>query len=103
MDRLVAELRPSGYLASDRFTVADLTAAALLSPLARPAEFPYQATVPLPQPMAKIREELRAHRAFQWTLQIYRQHRGESAETATAHASASMEKTSAHEVSSARH
>ena len=41
MERLASELRPWGYLATDRFTVADLTAAALLSPLVRPPEFPY--------------------------------------------------------------
>jgi glutathione S-transferase len=90
MDRLAAELRPSGYLVADRFTVADLTAAALLSPLVKPPEFPYQAAVAVPAPLAKIRDELSAHRAFQWTLEIYRQHRGESAEIATAPASASL-------------
>jgi glutathione S-transferase len=40
MDRLARELQPSGFLESDRFTVADLTAAALLSLLVRPPEFP---------------------------------------------------------------
>jgi len=82
MDRLVSEVRPSGYLVGDRFTVADLTAAALLSPLVRPPEFPYKAAGPLPEPIAKIRESLSTHPAFRWTLQTYRQHRGESAEVA---------------------
>jgi len=80
MDRLERELRPSGYLAGDRFTVADLTAAALLSPLVRPPEFPYKAAGPVPEPFAKIRESLSTHPAFRWALQTYRQHRGESAE-----------------------
>ncbi len=83
MDRLANELRPSGFLAGDRFTVADLTAAALLSPLVRPPEFPYKAAVPVPEPLAKIRDSLSSHPAFRWTLQTYRQHRGESAEVAT--------------------
>ena len=83
MDRLGHELRPSGYLVGDRFTVADLTAAALLSPLVRPPEFPYKAAGPIPEPFAKIRESLSTHPAFQWTRQTYRQHRGESAEVAT--------------------
>jgi glutathione S-transferase len=82
MDRLERELRPSGYLVGDRFSVADLTAAALLSPLARPPEFPYKAAVPIPEPLAKIRESVSTHPAFRWTLQTYRQHRGESAEVA---------------------
>jgi len=84
MDRLAKELRPSGYLVADRFTVADLTAAALLSPLVRPPEFPYKVAVPLPEPFAKIRDTLSTHPAFRWTLETYRQHRGESAEVATA-------------------
>lgn len=80
MDRLVEELNPSGYLVGDRFTVADLTAAALLSPLVRPAEFPYRSAAALPQEFAKAREPLKNHRAFQWTLDTYRRHRGKSAE-----------------------
>ena len=84
MDRLAKELRPSGYLVGERFTVADLTAAALLSPLVRPPEFPYKAALPLPEPFKKIRDSASAHPAFRWTLQTYRQHRGESAEVAGA-------------------
>ena len=83
MDRLESELRPSGYLVGERFTVADLTAAALLSPLVRPPEFPYKAAIPLPEPFLKITESASTHPAFGWTLQTYRQHRGESAEVAT--------------------
>lgn len=87
MDRLEQELRPSGYLAGDRFTVADLTAAALLSPIARPPEFPYKTALPMPEPFAKIRDDLASHRAVMWTLQTYARHRGKSAEvTATASA-----------------
>jgi glutathione S-transferase len=80
MDRLEQQLRPSGYLVGDRFTVADLTAAALLSPIARPPEFPYKSDAALPPEFAKARESLQGHRAFQWTLETYRQHRGKSAE-----------------------
>lgn len=83
MDRLERELQPSGYLVGDSFTVADLTAAALLSPIIRPPEFPYKAAGPLPEPFAKIIDSLSTHPAFRWTLQTYRQHRGESAEVAT--------------------
>jgi glutathione S-transferase len=83
MDRLEHELQPSGFLVGDHFTVADLTAAALLSPLVRPPEFPYKTPAPVPEPLAKIRDSVSTHSAFQWTLQTYRQHRGESAEVAT--------------------
>ncbi len=80
MDRLTKELRPSGYLVGDRFTVADLTAAALLSPIVGPPEFPYKANMPLPEASVKVRESVSKHPAFEWTLGIYRQHRGKSAE-----------------------
>ncbi len=50
LDRLEAELRPSGYLVGDRFSVADLTAAALLAPVVLPPEFPYRPPGPLPAP-----------------------------------------------------
>jgi glutathione S-transferase len=94
MDRLAKELQPSGYLVGDRFSVADLTAAALLSPLVRPPEFPYKAAGPLPEPLAKIRESVASHPAFLWTLETYRNHRGESAEVA-AKAKTSPSKTDA--------
>jgi glutathione S-transferase len=82
MDRLEKEVRPSGYLAADRFTVADLTAAALLSPIVRPPEFPYGSDLVPPPPIAKLRAELESRPAFQWALRVYREHRGQSAEIA---------------------
>jgi len=100
MDRLAAEVTPSGYLVADRFTVADLTAAALLSPLVRPAEFPYQSAGAVPEPFAKIRDSLSTHPAFQWTLQTYRDHRGESAEISNAAVSTSRPKVTAREAAS---
>jgi glutathione S-transferase len=80
MDRLEHEVQPSGFLVGDRFTVADLTAAALLSPLVRPPEFPYKTPAPVPEPLAKIRDSVSTHPAFRWTLETYAHHRGESAE-----------------------
>ena len=82
LDRIEAELQPSGYLVGDRFSVADLTAAALLSPLIMPREFPYPAPVPLPDPARSFREGLTGRRAFRWAEEIYRRHRGTSAEVA---------------------
>jgi glutathione S-transferase len=49
LERLEQEIGPSGYLVGDGFSVADLTAAALLSPLTFPPEYPY-ALPPLPRP-----------------------------------------------------
>lgn len=41
LDRIEAQLQPSGYLIGDNFSVADLTASALLAPLVLPPEFQY--------------------------------------------------------------
>jgi glutathione S-transferase len=79
-ERFRAERGPSGYLVGDRFTVADLTLAALLAPLVAPEQFPY------PQPqrghprLADVRALLEEHGAGEWTREIYARHRGESAE-----------------------
>ena len=88
MDRLAQDIGASGYLVGDRFTVADLTAAALLSPLVRPLEFPYQPSIALPESLAEVRDSLASHPAFDWTLRIYRDHRGKSAELSTGAAAA---------------
>jgi glutathione S-transferase len=79
-ERFRAELQPSGYLVGDRFTVADLTLAALLAPLVAPRQFPY------PQPqrdhplLAPVREALERPGLLEWTRDIYTRHRGGSAE-----------------------
>jgi glutathione S-transferase len=81
-DRLEREIGPSGYLVGDRFTVADLTAAALFSPLIRPPGFPYRVPEPPPEPVQRWRDSLSGRRGWQWVLDVYRRHRGVSAEVA---------------------
>jgi glutathione S-transferase len=80
LDRIEAELRPSGFLVGDRFSVADLAAAALLSPLITPPEYPYASPGPLPEPAASFRATLTNRRAFAWACDMYRRYRGRSAE-----------------------
>jgi len=80
LDRIRAEVAPSGYLVADRFSVADLTAAALLSPIVRPPEFPYLPPGPVPPAIAPYRDELSRHPAFAWAAEMYRRHRGTSSE-----------------------
>jgi len=79
LDRVEAELQPSGYLVGDRFSVADLTAAALFSPLVLPPEFPYPYRL---ETAARFRESLAGRAAFRWVAEMYRRHRGTSAEIA---------------------
>ena len=79
-ERFRSEVQPSGYLVGDRFTVADLTLAALIAPAVAPEQFPY------PQPqrdhprLAPVREVLDEYGLIEWTRNLYAFHRGPSAE-----------------------
>jgi glutathione S-transferase len=79
LDRIMAERQPSGYLVGSGFTIADLTAAALLFPLVWPAELQYEYPDPPPSP---LRDSLAGHPGLDWIRQIYSRHRGSSAEIA---------------------
>jgi glutathione S-transferase len=80
--RFRAELEPSGYLSGDRFTVADLTVAALTAPVMAPEQYPY------PQPQrghplfAPVREAIAESGMLDWAREMYARHRGVSAEIA---------------------
>ncbi|MEA2467567.1 MAG: glutathione S-transferase [Thermoleophilaceae bacterium] len=80
MDRLELELGSGDYLVGDAFTVADLTAAAIFFPLVRPAEAEYMVPDPLPPAFVERRQALASRRGFQWVQEMYRRHRGHSAE-----------------------
>jgi glutathione S-transferase len=82
MDRLEAQLQPSGYLAGDGFTVADLTAAALFTPVLAPPQRPY-APQTVARPILELRDELSARPGGKWVVEMYGRHRGESAEVAS--------------------
>ena len=81
LDRLEAEIQPSGYLVGDAFSVADLAAAALFAPLLHADEFPYRLP-PLLPPLAAWRASVADRPGFRWALEMYRRHRGTSAEVA---------------------
>ncbi len=78
-DRLEREIGPSGYLVGDTFSVADLTGAALLSPLTFPPEYPYAPPSPLPKVALDFQSRFEKRRGFQWAREMYRRHRGSSA------------------------
>ncbi len=82
VDRLEREISPSGYLVGDSFTVADLTAAALFYPVARPPQFPYAivADDDLPASWREFVDSLAHRPGGRWVADIYRLHRGHSAE-----------------------
>ena len=88
LDRIEQERQGRAYLVGDAFTVADLTAAALLSPLLQPAEIQYPLRVELPPYLQDYRATLLQHPAMQWAAGIYRLHRSRSAEVSRGSASA---------------
>ena len=82
LDRLESELAGGDYLVGNGFTVADLTAAALFFPLASPPEFQYEVPDPWPAPWDELRRSLADRPGYQWVGEMFRRHRGSSAEVA---------------------
>jgi glutathione S-transferase len=79
LDRVAAEVGPSGYMVGDAFGVADLTAAALCFPL---APEPYLRPVHFAAPqLLELREELSGHPAVAYVAEMYDRHRGATPRT----------------------
>jgi glutathione S-transferase len=76
LDRIELERKGGRYLVGESFTVADLTAAALLWPLAWPPEFQYELPDP---PYSPFREAIAGNPALAWLSEIWSSHRGHSA------------------------
>jgi glutathione S-transferase len=81
-DRIEAETSPSGYLVGESFTVADLTAASILSLIVVPPEFPYIKLHPDERTAQsrRFRDSLKDRPGFTWVEDMYARHRGPSAE-----------------------
>jgi glutathione S-transferase len=73
-DRLEDELGGGDYLAGGGFSVADLTAAALLYPLVRPPEAT-MTIARMPEPVETLRGQLSARRGYGWVEEMFRRHR----------------------------
>lgn len=80
LERIEAERQGRAYLVGEAFSVADLTAASLLGVLLRPPELQYPAGVGFPPYLEDYRGAVLAHPAAQWAMEVYRRHRGTSAE-----------------------
>jgi glutathione S-transferase len=76
LDRIEAERGGGPHLVGDRFSVADLTAAALLYPLVSPPEYQYDLPEP---PPSKFQESVQGHPAVDWIATTWREHRSPSA------------------------
>jgi len=73
-DRLEAELGEGDYLTGGAFSVADLTAAALLYPLVRPPEAT-MTIARMPEPVETLRAQLSGRRGYRWVEEMFRLHR----------------------------
>ncbi|HEY5816744.1 MAG TPA: glutathione S-transferase family protein [Solirubrobacterales bacterium] len=74
LDRLEAELGDGEYLAGERFTVADLTAASLFYPLVQPEEGPISEGISA-RGFEEFRAPLKERRGFAWVEEMFRRHR----------------------------
>jgi len=79
---VVEHAGPSGYLVGNRFTIADLAAAAILSPAVQPAEFPYPPPQPPSPTFRRFLDRWADHPGAAWVRDMYRRHRDPSAEIA---------------------
>ena len=70
LDRLERDLAGGDHLVGDAFTVADLTAAAVFTPLIAPPNRPFLPRSLPPEVMA-LREEMTARPGGQWVLETY--------------------------------
>lgn len=69
-----------GYLVGDRFSAADLTAAAMLHLVVFPPECPVTVIEPRSEPLQTWLRQFQDHPGARWVSRIYREHRGLSAE-----------------------
>jgi glutathione S-transferase len=74
-DKLDNALTHRDFLVGDRFSRADLTACALLSPFCRPGEGESQSPGLLAEPVCALRDRLKHRRFYHWVCDMYRQQR----------------------------
>ena len=73
LDKLDAALSQRRFLVADRFSRADLTSCALLSPCCLPEDV--EAAARFPAPVLELRSKLKERRFFRWVREIYRDYR----------------------------
>jgi glutathione S-transferase len=83
LERLEEELDGNPYLVGDRFTVADLTAAALFYPVVLPPEGPVDARL-MPESLLRFRASLEDRPGLRWIEDMFRRHRRPAAAPAVA-------------------
>lgn len=81
LDIVIKNRGPEGYLVGDRFSIADLTAATILHPVALPEELPIDFPRPYPPELENWLARWASHPGTEWVKEMYRRHRGASAAT----------------------
>jgi glutathione S-transferase len=76
---LIEDELQGDHLVGDRFSVADLTAAALLCPLVSPPEFAYEWPAVWPDEWEEFCRSLSDRSGYQWVQETFRRYRGSSA------------------------
>jgi glutathione S-transferase len=80
LDWLAENVNASGQLIGASFSVADLTCAALLTPLVDIGHPAMRSPVPVPASIRQLRGQYADHPAIHWVQAQYEAHRGKSAE-----------------------
>jgi glutathione S-transferase len=75
LDWFEDQLAGRQYLVGDRFGRADLSAASLLAPLARPSACPLYRNVHTPERLEQVLTRWRDRPSLQWVEEIYSKHR----------------------------
>ena len=75
LDFIVEQTQTNKYLVGDHFSVADLTAAALVAPAISPPNSPMQRPQPYPKDVATWLERWQQHPGAAWVRDIYAKHR----------------------------
>jgi glutathione S-transferase len=75
MATLERHARRGDYLVGGRFSIADLSAAALMAPLIDPPHPDMNLPAPRPEALTELTRKWAAHTAGQWALGIYASHR----------------------------
>lgn len=75
LDYVAETSSATGYLAGDRFSVADLTAASFIAPIADPPDSPMTRPTPIPAQVQAWCAPRRDHPGVAWVLTMYAKHR----------------------------
>ena len=77
LDEVADVTQNTGYMVGDRFSIADLTTAALLAPFANPDHVDMRRPVPMPQSISELLAKYNDHPAIHWVGRMYAEHRPE--------------------------